>query len=202
MTDAKALHRDLMKALLTHLSRTVYGDIRRVVTLAWAVVGLCLTRTVRLTAWAEIVDGRATYAASRVRRFARWLHHSAIDPTLWYPPLLKAALRDWTPDTHGDVALDTTVLGPFVLIRAALVYRGRAIPLAWKAMRHASATVSFDAYRPVPPMRLPPGNHQNRRPASGICCCSWPRSWRSSPSRFAPSSSYVLHQATPTSITM
>jgi len=149
MTDAKALHRDLMKALLTHLSRTVYGDIRRVVTLAWAVVGLCVTRTVRLTAWAEIVDGRATYAASRVRRFAGWLHHPAIDPTLWYPPLLKAALRDWTPDTHWDVALDTTVLGPFVLIRAALVYRGRAIPLAWKAMRHASAMVSFDAYRPV-----------------------------------------------------
>jgi hypothetical protein len=145
MTDAKALHRDLMKALLTHLSRTVYGDIRRVVTLAWAVIGLCVTRTVRLTAWAEIVDGRATYAASRVRRFARWLHQSAIDPTLWYPPLLKAALRDWTPDTHWDVALDTTVLGPFVLIRAALVYRGRAIPLAWKAMRHASAMVSFDA---------------------------------------------------------
>jgi hypothetical protein len=95
MTDAKALHRDLMKALLTHIPRSTYHDIRRVVTLAWAIVGLCLTRTVRLTAWAEVVDGRATYAASRVRRFARWLHHPAIDPTHWYPPLLKAALRDW-----------------------------------------------------------------------------------------------------------
>jgi hypothetical protein len=47
------------------------------------------------------------------------------------------------------VALDTTVLTPFVLIRASLIYRGRAIPLAWKALRHASATVSFDAYEPV-----------------------------------------------------
>ena len=149
MTDAKALHRDLMKALLTHIPRSVYHDIRRVVTLAWAIVGLCLTRTVRLTAWAEVVDGRATYAASRVRRFARWLHQRAIDPTQWYPPLLKAALRDWQPQTHWYVALDTTVLGPFVLIRAALVYRGRAIPLAWKALRHASAMVSFDVYQPV-----------------------------------------------------
>lgn len=149
MTDAKALHRDLMKALLTHLPRSVYGDIRRVVTLAWAIVGLCLTRTVRLTAWAEVVEGRAQYAASRVRRFARWLHQSAIDPTKWYPPLLKATLRDWTPSTRVYVALDTTVLGPFVLIRVSLVYRGRAIPLAWKALRHASAMVSFDAYRPV-----------------------------------------------------
>lgn len=149
MTDAKALHRDLMKAMLTHLPRSIYGDIRRVVTLAWAVVGLCLTRTVRLTAWAEIVEGRATYAASRVRRFARWLHHPAIDPTIWYPPLLHAALRDWTPARRVYVALDTTVLGPFVLIRASLIYRGRAIALAWKALRHASAMVSFETYQPV-----------------------------------------------------
>src|SRR5437867_4961745 len=149
MSDAKDLHRDLMKALLAHLPRTVYGDIRRVVTLAWAVVGLCVTRTVRLSAWAEVVDGRATYAASRVRRFARWLHHPAIDPSTWYPPLLRATLRDWTPATHVYVALDTTVLGPFVLIRASLIYRGRAIPLAWKALRHASAMVSFEAYQAV-----------------------------------------------------
>jgi len=149
MSDAKALHRDLMKALLARLPRTVYGDIRRVVTLAWAIVGLCLTRTVRLTAWAEIVEGRAVYAASRQRRFARWLHQPAIDPTAWYPPLLHAALRDWPPDARWYVALDTTVLGPFVLIRASLIYRGRAIPLAWKALRHASAMVSFEAYRPV-----------------------------------------------------
>jgi hypothetical protein len=149
MTDAKALHRDLMKALLTALPPTVYRDIRRVVTLAWAVVGLCLTRTVRLSAWAEVVDGHAQYAASRVRRFARWLHHAAIDPMTWYPPVLKATLRDWTPNSRVFVALDTTVLAPFVLIRASLVYRGRAIPLAWKALRHASAMVSFDAYQPV-----------------------------------------------------
>ena len=104
---------------------------------------------VRLTAWAEVVDGRATYAASRVRRFARFLHHAAIRPHEWYRPLLQAALRDWTSTRHFYVALDTTVLAPFVLIRASLVYRGRAIPLAWKAMRHASAMVSFDAYQPV-----------------------------------------------------
>jgi hypothetical protein len=149
MTDAKALHRELMKALLTHIPRTVYHDIRRVVTLAWAVVGVCLTRTVRLTAWADVVEGRATYAASRVRRFARWLHQRAIDPTTWYPPILKAALRDWTPEIRWYVALDTTVLGPFVPLRAALVYRGRAIPLAWKALRQIGAMVSFEAYQPV-----------------------------------------------------
>jgi hypothetical protein len=36
-----------------------------------------------------------------------------------------------------------------VLIRASLLYRGRAIPLAWRAMRHRSTQVSFEAYQPV-----------------------------------------------------
>ncbi len=100
MNEAKQLHRSLMNALLPILPRTIYHDIRRVVTLAWAVTGLC--------------------------------------------PLI-----DWTEGTRAYVALDTTVLAPFVLIRASLIYRGRAIPLAWRALRRTSAMVSFDAYRPV-----------------------------------------------------
>lgn len=36
-----------------------------------------------------------------------------------------------------------------MLIRASLLYRGRAIPLAWRAMRHRSTQVSFEAYQPV-----------------------------------------------------
>jgi hypothetical protein len=45
--------------------------------------------------------------------------------------------------------LPTTALTPFVLIRASLVYRGRAIPLAWRALRHRSTQVSFEASQPV-----------------------------------------------------
>lgn len=89
MNEAKQLHRDLMNAIVPILPRTVYHDIRRVVTLAWAVTGLCRKGTVRLSAWAEEVTSAAHYAASRVRRFARWLHNPAIDPTKWYPPTAK-----------------------------------------------------------------------------------------------------------------
>jgi hypothetical protein len=53
---------------------------------------------------------------------------------------------------------------PFVLIRVSLMYRGRAIPLAWRAVRRASTKVSFEDYQPVldqvgPSHRLP-----------SICC--------------------------------
>ncbi len=149
MNEAKQMHDDLMNALLLIVPRTAYHDIRRLNTLVWAIVGLCLTHTVRLGAWAEVLEGRAQYAASRVRHFSHWLHHPAISPPQWYTPVLQAALIDWPLDHRLYVALDTTALTPFVLIRASLVYRGRALSLAWRALRHRSTQVSFEDYRPV-----------------------------------------------------
>ncbi len=149
MNEAKHLHDDLMGALLPIVPRRAYQNIHRLSTLAWAVIGLCLTHTVRLGAWAEVLESHAQYAASRVRRFSRWLHHPAIQPQQWYTPLLQAALGDWPPNTRVYVALDTTALTPFVLIRASLIYRGRAIPLAWRAMQHKSTKVAFEDYQPV-----------------------------------------------------
>jgi hypothetical protein len=149
MNEAHQMYDDLLEGLSPILPRTVYQDVRRVRTLAWAVTGLCLTHRVCLGAWAEVVDSRAQYAASRVRRLSRWLHHPAIHPQEWYQPLLQAALVDWQQANRLYIALDTTALTPFVLIRASLVYCHRAIPLAWRAMRHKSTQVSFEAYQPV-----------------------------------------------------
>jgi hypothetical protein len=47
------------------------------------------------------------------------------------------------------IALDTTALTPFVLICASLIYRGRAIPLAWRAILFPSTRISFAEYQPV-----------------------------------------------------
>src|SRR5258708_25273541 len=149
MNEANPMHQDFLHALLPLIPRTTYQDVRRLNTLVWAMVGLCLTHTVRLSAWAEVLESHAQYAASRERRFSRWLHHRSIVPSDWYRPVIQAALTDWPADQPFYVALDTTALTPFVLIRASLVYRGRAIPLACRAMRHKSTQVSFEAYLPV-----------------------------------------------------
>ena len=149
MTEAKQMYDDLLEALSPILPRTVYQDVRRVRRLSWAVIGLCLTHTVRLGAWAEVTQSRAQYAASRVRCLARWLHHPAIHPQKWYQPVLQAALVDWPVASRLYIALDTTALTPFVLIRASLVYGHRAIPLAWRAMHHKSTQVGFEVYLPV-----------------------------------------------------
>ena len=47
MNENQQMHDDLLKALLPIIPRTAYQDIRRLKTLVWAMVGLCLTRTVR-----------------------------------------------------------------------------------------------------------------------------------------------------------
>ncbi len=149
MSEAKQLYDDLLSALSPLLPRMVYQDVRRVRTLAWAITGLCLLHSVRLSAWAEVAQSRTQNAARRVRRFSRWLHHPAIVPAQWYRPVIQAALSGWPVDQRLSLALDTTALTPFVLIRACLIYRGRAIPLAWRVMHHRSTQVSFEAYQPV-----------------------------------------------------
>ena len=149
MNEAQQMHDDLLKMLLPIIPRTAYQDIRRLSTLAWAITGLCLSHTVRLGAWTQVLSSCAKSAASRERRFSRWLHHPAIHPQQWYAPILQRALSDWPRNARVYVALDTTALTPFVLIRASLIYRGRAIPLAWRAMQHRSTKVGFEDYQPV-----------------------------------------------------
>ena len=138
---------------LTLLVRTIphsaYGHLGRLYTLAWAVVGLLLEKCVSLPAWATVIQSRARYAASRYRRLHRWLRNEKVNPQAIYGPLIQAALAKWS-EVFVYVALDTTVLwNKFVVIRASLVYRGRAIPLAWKVLKHASASVAFADYAPV-----------------------------------------------------
>ena len=121
----------------------------------------------RLSAWAEVTQSRAKSAASRERRFSRWLHHRSIAPWQWYRPVLQSALVDWPLDQRLYVALDTTALTPFALIRACLLYRGRAISLAWLAMRHRSTQVSFEAR---PSRARSRGGHHARRSGNHATC--------------------------------
>lgn len=151
LTDSQQMFRTLMRAFLQHLPRSAWGDIRRLVILAWAVVGLCLTQKVTFAGWGEYTDSQATHAASRARRFARWFDNAQIQAPALYAPLVRAALAAWAPTERLYLALDASVIkgSPFVLIRISLIYRGRAIPLAWRVLCHASASVAFADYASV-----------------------------------------------------
>ena len=131
-------------------------DIRHLYTLAAMVVGLIQSETVHLTAWAPYVKSRAKYGQSVQRRFARWLNSPRIYVHSLYAPLIEKALQSFGEDTIY-LALDTTVLwGKYCVIRLAVVYRGRAVPIVCKVLDHPSATVAFEGYHDlleqVPPL--------------------------------------------------
>lgn len=88
----------LLTALYTHIPRRFYGDVRRLMGLAWAVVGVCLTQTVHFNHWGEVVLGRAQYASSHQCRFERWLHNKHIKPVKLFMPLIRATLHLWPPE--------------------------------------------------------------------------------------------------------
>jgi Transposase DDE domain len=121
-------------------------DRRHLKTLAWMMVGLIQASVVSLTAWAPYVHSRAVYAQSLVRRFDRWLQNQRIEVHQLYGPLIQHALAEW--GTHAlYLALDTSTLwDTYCLVRIALIYRGRAIPLVWKVLQHPSSSVTYTAY--------------------------------------------------------
>lgn len=123
-----------------------WRDVRHLHTLAWMVVGLIHSGWVSLTAWIPFVKGRARYAQSTQRRFARWLHNPRVEVQALYAPLIQQAVAEWGKQTLY-LALDTTMLwNRYCVIRISLVYRGRAVPLVWEVVEHGSSSVAYEAY--------------------------------------------------------
>jgi len=111
------------------------------------VFALIQTGSVSLTKWTTYLPCRGLYAQSKQRRVRRLLGNSRINIHRLYKPLIQAALETWDAECLY-LCLDTSLFWEeYCLIRLAVVYRGRSIPLAWRVLEHPSASVSFDAYQ-------------------------------------------------------
>jgi len=126
-----------------------WTDVRHLHTLAWMVVGVINSGTVNLDAWSPYGVSRAVQAASTVRRCRRWLANPAVPVQPLYAPVIQQALAAWgTAPVY--LALDTSLLwNQFCVVRVALLYRGRAIPLVWQVLAHPSSSVAYATYAPV-----------------------------------------------------
>ena len=123
-----------------------FPDLRHVATFIWAVVGLIISQTVHLSQWALFRAGPVR-AASKERQLSRWLHNERIQPLRVYRPLIEKVLQEWA-GKRLYLALDTTQLwNRFVIVRLALVYRGRALPLGWVVCASRSATAAVARYQ-------------------------------------------------------
>ncbi len=137
----------LYNTLVALLNQTQWQDRRHLFSCAWMVFGLLSTTKIHISEWASTVVSRANYAQSHERRLRRWLSNRKINPQDIYRPLIQHAIRNWGTEKLY-LALDTSMLwNKFCLIRLAIVYRGRSVPLCWKLIKHKSAMVKLSAYQ-------------------------------------------------------
>ncbi|MCA1838054.1 MAG: hypothetical protein LC674_04630 [Actinobacteria bacterium] len=127
--------------------QATWVDQRHLKTLAWMMVGLIHSGWISLTAWAPYVVSRAQYAQSTVRRFRRWLDNDKIDALARYGPRIEQALVQWGEQALYGALATSMLWNPYCLIRLSVIYRGRAVPLVWCVLQHASAQVAFKVYQ-------------------------------------------------------
>lgn len=138
---------------LYHQLHTLLGqaipwrDQRHLQTLIWMVIGLICSECINLSKWRVYVHTRAVFAQSHQRRFSRWLHNPRINVHRLYSSLIRVALAGWNM-TSITLIEDTSMLwDEYCLIRLSVQYRGRAIPLLWRVIRHRSSSVRFEVYQ-------------------------------------------------------
>jgi hypothetical protein len=142
--DSLTLYRTIRELVVN--SRVHFHDRRCLVTFLWAIVGVVLEKCVHLSRWGNHRPG-AAQAASKTRQFARWLDNAKIQEAAIYRKLAQTALASWQGE-RIYLALDSSSLWDrFVIVRVAMIYRGRALPLSWVVLEHASTAVAFDAYQ-------------------------------------------------------
>lgn len=146
MDNSLRLYRIIMDLIWQNGVR--FHDLRILATFVWAVVGLILSGQIHLSRWGVYRFGRAK-AASKERQLARWLGNPRIVPSLIYRKLIRSALADWEGQ-RVYLALDSSQLwGRFTVVRLALVYRGRALPVSWIVLASQSATVALNDYQVI-----------------------------------------------------
>lgn len=138
---------------LYHQLRTLLGqpsqwaDQRHLHSLIWMVIGLVCSECINLTKWRMYVHSRAVFAQSHQRRFSRWLHNPRINVQKLYSPLIHQALAAWGEPCITLIEDTSMLWDEYCLIRLSVQYRGRAIPLVWRVIRHGSSSVRFQVYQ-------------------------------------------------------
>jgi hypothetical protein len=113
------------------------------------IVGVLLSGSSHPAVWSSFVVSRAQQAQSHERRFLRALSALTWPWRAIYQHVVLQALQDWG-EGRIMLALDTTLLlERWCVICVSLTYRGRALPLAWRVLRHSSSMVTNKEIRPV-----------------------------------------------------
>lgn len=140
----------LYHQLQTLLGQSIpWSDQRHLQTLLWMVIGLICSECISLTKWRVYIRSRAVFAQSHQRRFSRWLHNPRINVQKLYSALIREALASWGASKITLIEDTSMLWDEFCLIRLSVQYRGRAVPVVWRVIRHGSSSVGFEVYQPM-----------------------------------------------------
>src|SRR3954469_4377797 len=134
---------DWVRVVSTHLPHLSQPQAR---VLAWYSFAMVFTQSCgRSTVAAFLADLLGKQDATLRQQVREWTyeaaakkgtHRAELPVHTCFAPLLRWVLQWWDPDHRQLVlVLDATYLGDrFIVLAVSLVYRGCAIPLAWKVV--------------------------------------------------------------------
>ena len=131
MSDNLRRYRAIRDALIQGYPGQLTGSVaRHVTTLATLISGIIGSKRTYLPHIAtQVPDG--TQAESRVKRFARWVRNDRITEEVSFVPYAQVLLAHLALQTLVLI-MDGSVVGRgCVALMIHVVYKGRALPLAW-----------------------------------------------------------------------
>jgi hypothetical protein len=135
MSDNLRRYRAIRRALLQGYPGVPKGHVaRHLTTLAALISGIVGSHSTQLPKIATQVP-TGTKPESRVKRFARWVDNATITEEVYFVPYAVVLLRQLALQTLV-VILDGSVVGRgCVALMMHVVYKGRALPLAWQVRK-------------------------------------------------------------------
>src|SRR3954451_21695272 len=131
MSDSLRRYRAIRDGLL-QLSPTSMTprQTRHFITLAALISGIVGSRQTQLPAIASKLPDQSQ-RESRIKRFRRWLSNPSVTPELSFLPFAAALLQSLAHSSLVLVIDGSTVGRGCVALVVSLVYKGRALPIAW-----------------------------------------------------------------------
>jgi Transposase DDE domain len=146
MSDNLRRYRAIRDALIQYYPGEPTGTVaRHLTTLAALISGMVASKSTQLPKIAtHVPDGRKP--ESRVKRFARWLRNDHITDAVYFVPYVELLLRHLAVQTLVFV-IDGSIVGRgCVALMLHVVYKGRALPLAWQVRQGAKGHFPEDLH--------------------------------------------------------
>lgn len=138
----RAIHQEIRQWYPASLTARQARHLTTCVTLISGIVG---SQHTHLDKIAAKVPGPAK-PASRTKRFARWLANDTISPAIYFLPFASTLIRSLAHRTLVFIMDGSTVGRGCLALLLSVVYRGRALPIAWLVVRGSKGHFPEDAH--------------------------------------------------------